>query len=71
MTTWEIFNAGFWITIATLVTGSLALVIKYSLKSKCDNVQCCWGAITIHRNVELENNEENSNTIETTPDNNL
>jgi len=53
----EIFNGTFWITIATLLTGSLALCIKYCLKSKCDTVSICCGMVNIHRNVELEQNE--------------
>jgi hypothetical protein len=53
----EIFNGTFWITIATLFTGSIALCIKYSLKSKCDLVKVCWGLLVIHRNVELETDD--------------
>jgi hypothetical protein len=48
------FNGTFWITIATLLTGSLALCVRYCLKSKCDRVNICCGMISIHRDVELE-----------------
>ena len=58
MSWWNEFNSTFWITLATILTGSIGLAIKFCLKSKCDNVSCCWGGITIHRNVEIEQEEE-------------
>jgi len=58
MTWWIEFNSVFWITLATILTGSIGLAIKFCLKSKCDNVSCCWGGLTIHRNVEIEQEEE-------------
>jgi hypothetical protein len=65
------FDGVFFITIITIVTGSFGLMLRYCLKSKCDNVNCCWGCITIHRNVEIEtddiemgeNKEEEKNNI--------
>lgn len=57
MTWYQEFNSVFWITVATLFTGSIALCVRYSLKSKCDLVKLCCGLVEIHRNVELENNE--------------
>jgi len=58
MSWWIEFNSVFWITITTILTGSIGLAIKFCLKSKCDNVSCCWGGIVIHRNVEIEQEEE-------------
>jgi hypothetical protein len=52
------FDAVFFLTIGSLVCGEFALVIKHCLKSKCDNVNLCFGLITVHRNVELETEEE-------------
>ena len=52
------FDAVFFLTIGSLVFGCFGLVIRYALKSKCDNVNLCFGLITIHRNVELEAEEE-------------
>ena len=51
---WSEFNAVFWSGIATVVMGSVGLAIKYGLKSKCDDINFCWGLIKIHRRVELE-----------------
>lgn len=48
------FDAIFWITVATIFSGSLALIVKYSLKSKCQSFSCCWGMVDIDRNVSLE-----------------
>lgn len=58
MAWWIEFNSVFWITIATIITGSIGLAIKFCLKSKCDNVSCCWGGLVIHRAVEIEQEEE-------------
>ncbi len=62
---YETFDSVFWITTATLLTGFFGLVIRYCLKSKCENVSCCWGCLTVIRNTELEQDEELGN-IETT-----
>ena len=59
MTEWiDTFDAVFWITISTLVCGSFGLVIRYCLKSKCDNISICCGLINIHRDVKAEVEEE-------------
>lgn len=52
------FDSVFWITLATILTGSIGLALKYCLKSKCDRVNCCWGGLDIHRAVEIEEKEE-------------
>lgn len=51
------FDSVFWITLATLLTGSLALSIRYCLKSKCSNIRLCYGCVEIDRAVEFEQNE--------------
>ena len=48
----------FFITIATLSCGFFGLVIRYCLKSKCENISCCYGLVSVRRNVELETQEE-------------
>jgi hypothetical protein len=59
------FNDIFWISISTALFGFFAVVIKTALKSKCDNLNLCFGCITIHRRVELEDStdEEPKNKI--------
>jgi len=54
----ETFDAVFFLTIGSLVCGGFALVIKYCLRSKCDDVNLCFGFIKVHRNVDLEVEEE-------------
>jgi hypothetical protein len=46
------YSEGFWITLTGLVIGFMGLTIKFCLKSKCDNVECC--CFKIHRAVEME-----------------
>ena len=54
MTWTETYDAVFFITLATLLTGSISLAFKYCLKSKCEHFICCYGLINIDRRVELE-----------------
>ena len=66
MSWYQTFNDVFWISIATLTFSFCGVVIKGMLQSKCDNTNVCWGLITIHRRVELENNvstEETKNNV--------
>jgi len=59
MSQWiDTFDAVFWITISTLVCGSFGLVVRYCLKSKCDNINLCCGLINIHRDVKAELEQE-------------
>jgi hypothetical protein len=53
-----VFDSVFWITLAGIITTSIGLCVRYSLKSKCDMVKICWGLLEIHRNVDLENDLE-------------
>lgn len=55
MSDWiEIYDGVFFITIGSLLFGCIGLSIKYLLKSKCDNVNLCYGLIKVHRNVKVE-----------------
>jgi hypothetical protein len=59
MTAWmQTYDAVFFVSVGTLVIGFLGLVIKYCLKSKCENVKLCFGFIEIHRRVDLETQYE-------------
>lgn len=51
---WDTFDAVFFVTIATLVCGSFGLVVRFCLKSKCDEVNFCYGLIKIHRDIKAE-----------------
>ena len=44
--------------ISSLAVGLLALLIKYSFKSKCSDVSLCFGLIHIQRDIEQEIEEE-------------
>lgn len=58
MNWYETFDGVFFITIITICSGSIALALKYCLKSKCENFKCCCGLIEIERNVKIELEEE-------------
>ena len=43
----------------------LALLVRYAFKSKCDQVNLCWGLLEIHRKIENEQlTNENHNDFE-------
>ena len=57
MTFYKEFGAIFFTGIATMTFAFLGLIIKSCLSSKCDRVNLCFGLINIHRAVELEDND--------------
>lgn len=48
----------FFITITTLLIGFFGMAIKYCLKSKCENFDCCFGLFHVVRRVDLETQTE-------------
>ena len=58
MSWFNTFDGVFFITIITILTTFLGLMLKFCLKSKCGEVNVCWGCLKINRNVELEQEEE-------------
>lgn len=59
MSDWyQTFDGIFWMSLATLISGSVAFGIRYCLKMKCEQIKCCCGCISIKRNIELEVKEE-------------
>ena len=42
------------ISLVTIITGFLIVCIKLIFKSKCREVNLCYGMIKVERNVELE-----------------
>jgi hypothetical protein len=51
-------NAVFWLSLSSIVIGGIGLTLKFCLKSKCQKFKCCFGLVSIDRNVELEVREE-------------
>jgi hypothetical protein len=54
----DTFDGIFWITISTLICGSFGLVVRYCLKSKCEDVNLCYGLIHVKRDIKSEVEEE-------------
>jgi hypothetical protein len=53
------------LSLATLGAGVLGLIVKYGFKSKCSDVNICFGLCLVHRDIE---NEVKSEEIEITHD---
>ena len=49
------------IIILGIGTGFLGLMLRYAFKSKCDRVNCCFGLLNIHREVEQEDRDMERN----------
>ena len=52
------------IIILGISTGFLGVMLRYAFKSKCDRVNCCFGLVAIHREVDQEEKdiERNDNS---------
>jgi hypothetical protein len=49
-----LYDSTFWLSMTTLLVGSIAVTIKACYKSKCSNFRCCYGLIDIERYVDIE-----------------
>ena len=49
------------ISITTIILGCLVMSLKIFFKSKCKNIDICFGLLKIKRTVELENDIEVDN----------
>ena len=55
----------FWAGFYTFGGGFILAVIAAAYKSKCDRVNICWGMVNIHRNVNIELQEDIRRVSET------
>ena len=58
-------NAYFYISALTIIMGGIGLMIRYSYKSKCSEVELC--CIKIKRNIEVEEHEDMEEMKNPTP----
>jgi hypothetical protein len=42
------------ITLATIGSAVIGLIIRYSFRSKCEDVNCCFGCLKFHRDIRSE-----------------
>jgi len=54
----ETYNDVFFISIGTTIFLFLGTLVKYGFRSKCDNIELCYGLIKVHRRVELESSDD-------------
>ena len=62
----ETLDGVFYMSLATLAFGSIAMCIRMCYKSKCNEIKCC-GCIKIKRDVEIEREEDLINPPSPTP----
>jgi len=59
MSDWiQTYDSNFFIAIATVISASFALCLKFAFKSKCENMSICYGLLSIKRNVTIEKDIE-------------
>ena len=56
----ETYNDVFFISIGTSIFLFLGTLVKYGFRSKCDNIELCYGLIKVHRRVELESSDDDN-----------
>jgi hypothetical protein len=44
--------------LGSLVIGVIGLLIRYSFKSKCSDINILWGCLSIHREIDEEIKEQ-------------
>lgn len=49
-----VFNSVFWLSMAGLMSGVIALVFTAINKSKCKTINCCGGLFSCSRDTEAE-----------------
>lgn len=52
------YDSVFFISIGTLIVGMIGVALKVCVKSRCEHVSFCCGAVKIDRRVDLEAQEE-------------
>ena len=55
----------FWLSLATIFFGGLALTTRYMYKSKCSEVECC--CVKIKRDIEVEEREDAISAMKGSP----
>ena len=45
------------ITLSTIGASLAGLLIRYLFKSKCEDVNCCFGCLKFHRDIKSEKAE--------------
>ena len=56
----ETYNDVFFISIGVTIFLFFGTLVKYGLRSKCDNIELCYGLIKVHRRVELESSDDDN-----------
>lgn len=50
----------FLLSVVTIFSGIVGLSVRYAFRSKCSNINCCWGLCQVERNIEQEAEIEQS-----------
>ncbi len=64
---WKEFNSDFWFLTAGAVLGFGGVIIQGIIKSRCKNVNICYGMLKCERDLEAVDADSSSETTTTPP----
>jgi hypothetical protein len=60
-------NDTFWLSLAGIIAGLISALMVYINKSKCTSVNCCFGLLIFNRDVKIEAELQEFNTLHGVP----
>ena len=52
------------ISVSTIAAGVVGLIVRYLFRSKCEDVNCCFGCLKFHRDIKSEKEVERQESVE-------
>ena len=52
-------DAVFYISLSTIVAGTIGLMVRYCYRSRCDDISCGYGCLKVHRVIEHDEPDRN------------
>jgi hypothetical protein len=46
------------LSLSTILSAIIMLIVRYSYRSKCSDIEMLWGCLKIKRDVDIEENED-------------
>ena len=49
------------LSLSTIASAIIMLIVRYSYRSKCSDIEMMWGCLKIKRDVDVEEKEDENN----------
>ena len=63
----QTFDGVFWLSFSGVIVGIIGVMMKMCFKSKCKNLEICWGCLHLERDVLTEEKLDEFNVIHHVP----